>query len=77
MNTVAFACFSACLIAAILFCTFTAWGAICLVLQVKAYFQGRKHRQHEKAETALQERLALASERRHYIRTLQAERACM
>ena len=36
-----------------------------------------KFEQHKRADTLLQERLTLASERRHYVETLRRERTCM
>lgn len=37
----------------------------------------RKWLAHKEAERRLQEQLSLAAERRHYVKTLQAERTCM
>ena len=37
----------------------------------------QKFEQHKHADTLLQERLTLASERRHYVETLRRERTCM
>lgn len=37
----------------------------------------RRFNQHKRADTLLQERLSLASERRHYVETLRRERTCV
>lgn len=37
----------------------------------------RKFEQHKRADALLQERLASASERRHYVETLRREYTCM
>lgn len=37
----------------------------------------QKFEQHKRADTLLQERLALASERHHYVTTLRRERTCV